>query len=140
MRFKFLMVFLITSSICNAQNLDLVEGFYEIIGRENSRQILLRGDSALVYFIAEQPVVCMHDRIATKVDQETNALYFYYDEPGTKKLLDFTRNHPGGKLGFVYLGSLRKIYTIEEIVDNGIIEFSSDRIYKVNRKLLDLEK
>jgi len=143
MWFKILTVFLIVTSItCNAQNLDLVEGFYEILDKENenSRQMLLRGDSSLVYFIAEQPVVTKLDRIDSDVDLDSNSLYFFFDEHGTNKLLDYTTNHLGGKVGFVYVGSLRKIYTIEEIVDNGVIEFTSNRIYKINRQPPNLGK
>ena len=127
----FLTFCLITTITCNAQNLDLVEGFYEIVEYEsrNSRQMFLRGDSSQVYYISERPVVDKHDRKDVKVDKDTNTLYFFFDELGTRKLLDYTTNHIGGKLGFVYVGSLNEIYTIEEIVDNGIIRFMSGRIY-----------
>ena len=127
---------ILVSINCNAQNLDLVEGFYEILETpsENSREMLLRGDSSLVYYINEQPVVTKHDRKDAEVDKENKTLYFFFDEQGTKKLLDFTTSHLEGKLGFVYVGSLNKIYEIKEIVDNGVIEFTAQNIYKVNRQ------
>jgi hypothetical protein len=133
---------LIASATCHAQNLDLVEGFYKIMEHENenSRKMLLQGDSSRVYNIAEQPVVSKYDRLSSEVGQDSVSLYFFYNEQGTRKLLEFTSNHPRGELGFVWLGSLIKIYTIEEIVDNGVIEFTSDRIYKVSRKIPDMEK
>jgi len=124
---------LITNVTCYSQNLDLVEGFYEIIENEskNSRQMFLRGDSSQVYYISERPVVSKHDRKDVQVDKDTNTLYFFFDGQGTRKLLDYTTKHIGGKLGFVYVGSLNEIYTVEEIVDNGIIRFMSGRIYMV---------
>ena len=136
---RLLVVFVSCSMLCIdgfAQNLDLVEGFYEILDKErdNSRQMLYRGDSALVYYISEQPVVSKHHRKNAEVDTVTNSLYFYFDDQGTEKLLDFTTRHLGGKIGFVYVGSLNKIYSIEEIIDNGVIEFTAENIYKVNRK------
>ena len=124
----------LTTSISGyAQNLDLVEGFYEILESESEyfRQMFLRGDSSQVYSISGKPVVSKHDRKETLVDEDTKTLYFFYDDQGTRKLLDFTTKHKGGKLGFVYVGFLREIYTIEEIVDNGIIKFNSGRIYQI---------
>jgi len=142
MKFKILLVCLIASVQSNAQNLDMEEGFYEILekGRENSRQMLLRGDSSLIYFVSEQPVVSKRDRLVSEAAEDSNSLYFFHNERGTKRLLEFTTDHVGGKVGFVYLGSLRAIYIIEEIVDNGVIELTSNRIYKINRRPPDSEK
>ena len=120
---------------CLAQNLDLVEGFYEILEKptDNSRKMLYRGDSSMVYYIAEHPIVSKHHRKDTEVDQDNKALYFFFDERGTERLLAYTTNHLGKQIGFVYVGSLNKIYTIEEIVDNGVIEFTAENIHKVDR-------
>ena len=92
----------------------------------------LRGDSSLIYFVSEQPVVTKNDRKDSRVDPDTKELYFFFNEQGTKKLYDFTSGHLGRALGFVYVGSLRKIYTIEEIVDHGVIKFNSGKINMVN--------
>lgn len=32
---------------------------------------------------------------------------------------------------YILIGPLRKIHTVDEIVDNGVIEFTSGRIYKI---------
>ena len=125
-----------------AQNLDLKEGFYEILNEktEHSRAMLLREDSSQVYFIADQPVVSIHHLKASEVDENTNTLYFIYDENGTKKLLDFTSTHQGGKLGFIYLGSLRKILMVKETVESGIINVGSNEIINIERRSTDPER
>ena len=119
------------------QNLDLVEGFYPILETEmpDSREMFLRGDSTLVYYIAEQPVVSIQDRRDARVDTVSNDLYFVFNEQGTQRLLDFTTNHLGSKIGFVHVGSLRKIYTIVDVIDNGVIEFTSQNFQKVDKPL-----
>jgi hypothetical protein len=134
MRLTILILIVITCATSYGQNLDLAEGFYEILEKENetSRPMFLRGDSTQLYFISEEPIVSKYQRKMTGAIEDTNALYFFYDEEGTQKLHDYTSSHTGGRLGFVWLGSLRKIYTIEETVSNGIINFSSQNIYQVD--------
>ncbi len=134
MRTAILILLLVTSLTSYGQNLDLDEGFYEILEKEDelSRPMFLRGDSSQLFFIAEKPVVSKYHLKKTGVIEESNALYFFYDDEGTKRLLDYTSSHLGEKLGFVWLGSLRKIYTVDEIVNNGIIDFSSSTIHMVD--------
>lgn len=103
---------------------DLVDGFYEILKKEsdNSRQMLLQEDSSLVYYIAEQPVVSNNDVVRSEGSVDRWNVIFSYNKAGTRKLLNFTTHHLGDQLGFVDKRSLRAIYTIDEIVDNGVIE------------------
>jgi len=134
MRLTILILIVITCATSYGQNLDLAEGFYEITETENetSRPMFLRGDSTQLYYISEKPIVNKYDLKKTGAIEETNALYYFYDDEGTKKLQEFTSNHLGEKIGFVWLGSLRKVFTIEETISNGIINFSSGSIYQVD--------
>jgi len=107
---------------------DLVAGLYEILEKEsdNSKKMLLREDSSMVYYIAEQPVVSDNDLVSIQGNVGGSWVKHYYNKAAAKKLQDFTTHHLGEKLGYVDMGSLSAIYTIEEIVDNGVIEIFFD--------------
>jgi preprotein translocase subunit SecD len=134
MHLKILFLFALTCATCHAQQTDLVEGFYEIVtsSTPGARKMYLVGDSSQVYFIAAEPIVSRQQLMETRVDPNTNALYFLYDEEGTKNLQEFTANHIGEKVAFVNLGALAAIRTVDEVVNNGIIALTSKPIYKVN--------
>jgi hypothetical protein len=136
MRFSAFVLLLLICLQGYSQNLDLEEGYYPIVetGQSNSRQMFLRGDSTLVYHIAEKPIVTRSQLILTEADTVTGKLYFYYDKEGTRSLLEFTTTHVGDQIGFVSIGALLKIITVEEIVDNGIIELMANKLRKADRK------
>lgn len=133
--FKTLAICLLASLACQAQKFP-EEGFYEIFAEasENTTTLLLRGDSAEVYFVAKQPVVGRSQVVSTVGNDHPTSLLFIYNDVAAARLKEFTSGHVGGLVGFVHLGSLRKVYMIEETIDNGVIDLMARSLRRVDRQ------